>query len=383
MTNIFNFEKSIKMKWLKIAITDICKHWLSLLLQDIDLKKLASVGSEYCESLLYKLNPFWKAVFMYYKDYVQHLTFKTPEDILTSSIWYNTKFGTEKIFFFDWYKNGIHIIGDIIDPEGKLMTFEQIRAKYKFPLNILNYYTVKKIVQKFVTKTELNLAKYFRRPYIPFHINALIGHYTGSKSIYLRLQESCIPKIKSIAKWESILHTEPSYSFWRVIYKNCFYSVDDNNYIWFQYRVLQRIIGVQEWLFKTKVSDNSDCRLCNEHTESIAHLFSECKTSNDLWENVASWIKAQTKETVIITKNMKILGCLEPLPCFWPLNFILLITRYYIFTRARLLGDLNIYHLQQIMKNRYLEQECLSKLNSTDKEFTKKWSAWKILFQEI
>ena len=133
-----------------------------------------------------------------------------------------------------------------------------------------------------------------------------------------------------MVKWESILHTEPSYSFWRVIYKNCLYSVDDNNYIWFQYRVLQRIIGVQEWLFKTKVTDNSDCRLCNEHTESIAHRFSECKISNDLWENVASWIKSQTKEIVIITKNMKILGCLKPLPYFWPLNFILLIMQYCI-----------------------------------------------------
>ena len=79
---------------------------------------------------------------------------------------------------------------------------------------------------------------------------------------------------------------------------------------------------------------------------------------------------------------MKILGCLEPLPYFWPLNFILLIMRY-IFTRTRLLGDLNIYHLQQIMKNRYLEQECLSKLNCTAKEFPKNESAWKILFQEI
>ena len=96
MTNIFNFEKSMKMKWLKIAIMDIGKHWLSLLLQDVDLKKLASVGIEYCESLVYKLKPFWKAVFMYYNDYIQHLTFKTAEDILTSSIWYNTKFGTKK-----------------------------------------------------------------------------------------------------------------------------------------------------------------------------------------------------------------------------------------------------------------------------------------------
>ena len=139
MTNIFNFEKSMK-----IAIKDIVKHRLSLLLQDVGLKKFSSAGSEYCESLLYKLNPFWKADFMYYKDYVQHLTFKIAVNILTSSILYDTKFGTEKIFF-DWYKNGIHIIGNIVDPEGKLMTFEQIRAKYKFPLNILNYYTVKNL----------------------------------------------------------------------------------------------------------------------------------------------------------------------------------------------------------------------------------------------
>ena len=72
------------------------------------------------------------------------------------------------------------------------MTFEQMRTKYKFPLNILNYYTVTKLVQKLTTKTALNFAKYLRRPYIPFHINALTGRYTGSKSIYLKLQESCI-----------------------------------------------------------------------------------------------------------------------------------------------------------------------------------------------
>ena len=41
MTNIFNFEKSKKMKWLKTAITDRGKHWLSLLLQDVDLKKIS------------------------------------------------------------------------------------------------------------------------------------------------------------------------------------------------------------------------------------------------------------------------------------------------------------------------------------------------------
>ena len=80
---------------------------------------------------------------------------------------------------------------------------------------------------------------------------------------------------------------------------------------------------------------------------------------------------------------MKILGCQEPLPYFFPLNFVLLITRYYIFTTARLHHHLNIYNLQQIIKCKYLEQQCLSKINNTNKEFSKKWSHWITLFSDI
>ena len=50
--------------------------------------------------------------------------------------------------------------------------------------------------------------------------------------------------------------------------------------------------------------------------------------------------------------NMKILGNIEPGPNFWPLNFILLVTRHYIFTRAKKFGKLNIYHLQSILKKK-------------------------------
>ena len=33
---------------------------------------------------------------------------------------------------------------------------EQIKTKYKFSVNILNYYSVKKLVEKFIAKTEYN-----------------------------------------------------------------------------------------------------------------------------------------------------------------------------------------------------------------------------------
>ena len=65
-------------------------------MQEVDVNKISSVGSEYCEFTLIKLNPFWKVVFAYYKEYIQHLKCKTGQDILSSCIWYNRQIGTEK-----------------------------------------------------------------------------------------------------------------------------------------------------------------------------------------------------------------------------------------------------------------------------------------------
>ena len=45
--------------------------------------------------------------------------------------------------------------------------------------------------------------------------------------------------------------------------------------------------------------------------------------------------------------------------------------------------DLNVYQIQIIAKEKYLEQELLSKLNNDEKIFEKRWSVWKRIFSEI
>ena len=84
-----------------------------------------------------------------------------------------------------------------------------------------------------------------------------------------------------------------------------------------------------------------------------------------------------------LDKTMKILGNIQPGPDFWPLNFILLVARHYIFTRANKRGQLNIYHLQNIIKKLYYEQEALSKLENKNKLFEKNLSHWKILYVNV
>ena len=163
---------------------------------------------------------------------------------------------------------------------------------------------------------------------------------------------------------------------WRI----CFYSIVDNNIKWFQYRILHRIIGVQEALFKYKISDSNICRLCLNSVETIFHLFAECEISNTLWQNLLSWIHSSTGKVIQLDKSVKLLGFLRPATYFWPLNFILLITKYYIFSKARKLEQLNLHQLLNILKIKFLEEKTIAKVNSSSDNFTKNWSEWMSIF---
>ena len=387
MTNVYNFEKSLKLNWLKQIFTGRTKIWLYILSNDtkLNLNYLSSLGSEWCLSLMPKLNPFWKKVFSYYNHFCQQSqNIKTNEDILCTSIWLNKSLGTEKIFFANWFKHGIQVVGDILNSEGNIFPLEEIEKKFNFTVNVLNYFTMRALTKKYISMNGKDINFDFRRPHIPMHIRALLGSSTKSKHVYLKLQqnESCIQKHEQ--KWTLDLHLiEPTSDSWSTIYKICFHTLRDNTFIWFQYRVLHRILGVQQLLYKIKLSNTENCRLCNEHSETILHLFSDCQESNNLWKNVTSWINTSLNMQLHLDMNMKILGNIEPGPNFWPLNFILLVTRHYIFTRAKKFGKLNIYHLQSILKKIYSEQEALSKLENNNKFFEKIWSCWKNLYKNI
>ena len=66
MINIFHFEKSMKLKWLKLIMSSSLTGWYKLLdkcLGNID--KIFTFGSEWYIKIKNKLNPFWGSVFKY------------------------------------------------------------------------------------------------------------------------------------------------------------------------------------------------------------------------------------------------------------------------------------------------------------------------------
>ena len=76
MINVYNFERSLKIKWLKRIISGQETDWQTLLCYDIKgLKRLFILGGEWSNLEISSLNPFWKTVFTYFKELCRDLKF--------------------------------------------------------------------------------------------------------------------------------------------------------------------------------------------------------------------------------------------------------------------------------------------------------------------
>ena len=60
--------------------------------------------------------------------------------------------------------------------------------------------------------------------------------------------------------------------------------------MWFQYRILFKILGTKDYLKKVKLVTDSICGLCSQTNETAERLFCRCTKSLELWENVKQWI---------------------------------------------------------------------------------------------
>ena len=385
MVNIFNFEKSLKLSWIKRIANQDKTDWYKLL--QISIKKPKDIficGGEFCITFIKNTNPFWSSVFQYWKLFCHTKKASCNQDILSSSLWYNRQLSKNNLFYQDWFNKGIHTIGDVVDSEGIIHDYKVLKRKYDLNINILNYYTVKGLVNQFIARNRVGDDFEITRPQIPFHINTLLNTSKScSKKFYLELVKAESGEPLCEIKWNDEFNYILNKDHWKVIYKICFKSLVDNSFVWFQYRILYRILGTKAYLHKLKIFESNLCGLCGDESESITHLFSECKESNELWNNVKNWLKNSISYVLDLNRIIKILGYTINDENFWPLNFLLLIVRNYIFNCSKHNRHLNIYNLQMIAKEKYLEQEAISKFNSQYEKFTKRWIVWKNIFCNI
>ena len=71
--------------------------------------------------------------------------------------------------------------------------------------------------------------------------------------------------------------------------------------------------------------------MCGSSVETSQHLLTQCSTVQTLWSSVLEWIKEKNNQNYVLGEVNKLFGYLHQDQNFLPMNFILLLTKEYIF----------------------------------------------------
>ena len=117
---------------------------------------------------------------------------------------------------------------------------------------------------------------------------------------------------------------------WRNVYKVPFQCLKDPTLLWFQYRILHRIITTNTFLYKIKYIESNICELCHSQPETLEHLFFDCPKVLDVWKGIELWIQDKgehikcDKQKYVLYKNCQF----EEFDKYWALWSRFLKTRH-------------------------------------------------------
>ena len=296
---------------------------------------------------------------------------------MITTFWHlhNREISPENLFLPEWYQKGIHSVLDILDYNDKVRSLTNLQSTYRFTeTNFLNHLRVKCCTSKFLLRTgykNLHVA----RPYIPNHVRILFHNQKGASIFYKFVNEQRENKHIMKHKWNRDLNVIIDNITWKNIFIHTF-NMHDNDLIWFQIKLIYRILGTKVYQNKIGLSEQFMCSFCQNQAETLIHMFTECIKTQEIWKSLEMHIYQKTQKRVIFPKLTILFGYLIHDQNNEPLNMIILLTKVYIFKCSQNNAPLNLNALKSKLKKHYIERKLLARLNNQEESFIKKWEIW-------
>ena len=221
---------------------------------------------------------------------------------------------------------------------------------------------------------------HFERPQIPRCILYVLSNKEKAKGFYkILIEKPGNLHVHLNKKWKNELNCKIEEQSWTKIFTICFKVINNKNLIWFQYRIIHKILGTEELLHKMSIKNNGKCRLCDNCPETLIHLFCLCPQVAILWKEVENWIHFRTNIKVKLSVQEILFGYLKS-DYFIPSNTIILGTKNYIFSASRKNHSLALLKLKPKLELLYNDQYFMAKVNSKENYFENCWVGFNQLF---
>ena len=278
-------------------------------------------------------------------------------------IWYNSRLRLKNKGFFwsDCYKKGLKYVYQLFE-EGQLLPAGEMLQRYG--VSQLRYNSIISVIPG---EWKEHFKEISQRSFLPLPPNnyervMLSGAKDLSKNVYQYILEDPSILMDKFVKWKQEvgfdnLFQNSVYEFARS-FRRIYQTTNVARYRSFQFRLQQRALVTNIHLVKWGMAESDLCELCKVERETMLHLFVKCEKTKKLWEEVKKYLKdlgAIEEEISMQPANILFNTVLSRSNSV--ANFIVLITKYYIYSQ-RCMGkslfmkelEAKLRHVQNIEK---------------------------------
>ena len=152
--------------------------------------------------------------------------------------------------FPHWYKAGITTFLDLLNSDRSMKTLEELKTQFNIKSNFLEYLRLQRCFKRYLTNCDTDVSN-VPRPFLPPNLKILISQKKGCRNLYQELNKQAETHVLR-NKWCITLNINIDEKDWEQTYNICFKTLQINYLIWFQYRIIHRILGTHSYLKKTK-----------------------------------------------------------------------------------------------------------------------------------
>ena len=377
MVDVRVYIDALKITWLRRLLGLDRSGWVYLCQRILGINNLSlleggSMDLFPSQLTLFWCNRFWVDVLTAWQKFTAVHKPSTHAAVLKTTLWYNNeiKIGNKSIYYNHWFSAGIVFICDLLDDNGHLLSFADLRAKYNIHTNFIEYGGVVRLV-KAAYRDLLTINSNVPFPFVPFNFQALLSDKKGSRRLYNSFTQAKTVTRKFVNKWERQLEIRFELDVWSRIFIVPFTCTLDSKLRWFQFRLIHRVLGTNLFLCKIHKLETNVCTFCKSEEETLIHLFCNCKFVLSFWSSVIDLIKNKTKIQLVIDNPLLLFGVTDTRhEC---LNLILLLARFHIYKMKMNSRRPSLEILKEDIKRNYCCEKYLASINGAYPKFRSKW----------
>ena len=169
---------------------------------------------------------------------------------------------------------------------------------------------------------------------------------------------------------------------WNTIFRKCFKTTLDSRLIWFQYRLIHRLLPTEKFLHIRQLVDSSLCLFCKQETETIQHLFWDCTIISQFWSKLLNLLqnKCSDCKNLQFFEKFILFGLSNDDSSDSVLDLIILHAKFFIYKckLQKIIPNVDIFI--KILQSVYYDMKYLSKICDNSLLFDLKWNSYVSLF---